>query len=416
MAVVLIGTLDTKGGELGFVRDLLRARGLATIVVDVGSLAPPTLDADIGRSEVLRLAESTASGDRGESVAAMARGAARLLANLHRDGRVDGVFGLGGSAGTVIASAAMRGLPFGLPKVLVSTLASGSTRPFLEASDIALFPPVADLAGLNRLTRVALGNAGNALAGMVEGWGDANRTAPADQPAPVVVAATMFGVTTRCVDRARGTLEALGKEAGRSVEVLVFHATGVGGQAMEGLIRDGLVDAALDLTTTELADELVGGILSSGPDRLKAAVARGIPQVVGVGAMDMVNFGPRSTVPERFSHRTFHIHNPSVTLMRTTPDENARLGARMAEILRECTAPTVVLLPQGGVSAIDVPGNPWHDPLANRALFDAIRLGLADHPFVTVVDRPEAINNPSFADFAATRLFSLIHPEATPSP
>ena len=416
MAVILIGTLDTKGGELGFVRDLLRARGLATIVVDVGSLAPPTLEADIGRDEVLRLADATASGDRGESVAAMARGAARLLADLHREGRVDGVFGLGGSAGTVIASAAMRGLPFGLPKVLVSTLASGSTRPFLQGSDIAMFPPVADLAGLNRLTRVALGNAGNALAGMVEGREIANIAAPTDQTAPVVVAATMFGVTTRCVDRARGTLEALGKAANRTVEVLVFHATGVGGQAMEALIRDGLIDAALDLTTTELADELVGGILSSGPDRLKAAVARGIPQVLSVGALDMVNFGPKATVPERFLGRTFHVHNPSVTLMRTTPEENARLGARMARILRGSTTPTLVLLPSGGVSAIDVPGTPWHDPNANQALFNAIRLGLADHPFVEVVDRPEAINDPAFADFAATRLFSMIHPEATPCP
>ncbi len=408
MAIVLLGTLDTKGGELGFVRDLLQARGLTTVVVDVGSLGPPTLEADIGRDEVLRFAEAEPSGDRGEAVETMARGAARLVVDLHRRGQVDGVFGLGGSAGTVIASSAMRGLPFGLPKVLVSTLASGQTRPFLEGSDIALFPSVADLAGLNRLTRVALGNAGHALAGMVEGRAAVGVQPVQDEPRPIVVAATMFGVTTRCVDRARSTLEALVRGAGGSVEVLVFHATGVGGQAMEALVRDGLIDAVLDLTTTELADELVGGILSSGPDRLQAAVARGIPQVVSVGALDMVNFGSRATVPERFAGRTFHVHNPSVTLMRTTPEENAALGARMAEVLRQSTTPTVILLPLGGVSAIDVPGSPWHDPAANEALFDAIRLGLAGHPLVEVVDRTEAINDPGFADYAAARLFSLI--------
>ncbi len=415
MAVVLIGTLDTKGGELGLVRDLLQARGLPTLVVDVGSLGPPTLEADIGRDEVLRFAGAEPSGDRGEAVAAMARGAARLLVDLHGRGGVDGVFGLGGSAGTVIASSAMRALPFGLPKVLVSTLASGQTRPFLEGSDIALFPPVADLAGLNRLTRAALGNAGHALAGMVEGRAAVSVQPTQNEPRPIVVAATMFGVTTRCVDRARSHLEALARGAGRSVEVLVFHATGVGGQSMEALVRDGLIDAVLDLTTTELADELVGGILSSGPDRLKAAVARGIPQVVSVGALDMVNFGPRATVPERFGRRTFHVHNPSVTLMRTTPQENAALGARMAEILRGSIAPTVVLLPLGGVSAIDVPGSAWHDPTANEALFDAIRVGLADHPLVEVVLRPEAINDPSFADFAAGRLFDLIQSRTTAS-
>ncbi len=413
MAILLIGTLDTKGAELGFVCNLLQGRGLATLVVDVGSLGPPTITPDIGRAEVLRLAETSeasvlARGDRGEAVAAMARGAARLAAELHRQGRIDGVFGLGGSAGTVIGSRTMRALPFGLPKVLVSTLASGQTRPFLEGSDIALFPSVADLAGLNRLTRVALSNAAHALAGMVEARVASGQDLGKGSRQTQVVAATMFGVTTRCVDRARATLEAIARPSGQSVEVLVFHATGVGGQAMEALIGAGLIDAVLDLTTTELADELVGGILSSGPDRLKAAVARGIPQVVSVGALDMVNFGPMGTVPERFRDRTFHIHNPSVTLMRTTPNENAELGSRMAAILSQATAPTVVLLPLGGISAIDVPGTPWHDPAANYALFGAIRVGLANHPIVQLIERPESINDPTFADEAAHRLHSLL--------
>ena len=404
MAILLIGTLDTKGAEVGFVRSIFHELGRPTSLVDVGSLGPPTIEPDIPRDEVLRLADATPSTDRGDSVAAMARGVARLVLDLHREGKVDGVFGLGGSAGTVIGSSAMRALPFGLPKVLVSTLASGQTRPFLEGSDIALFPPVADLAGLNRLTRSALGNATHALAGMVAGRVG---LAP-DQADTRVIAATMFGVTTKCVDRARLTLGTLADQAGHPVEVIVFHATGVGGQAMEGLIRDGQVDAVLDLTTTELADELVGGILSSGPDRLKAAVARGIPQVVSVGALDMVNFGSRGTVPERFNGRTFHIHNPSVTLMRTTPGENAELGRRMATILRAATVRSVVLLPLGGISAIDVPGSAWHDSAANAALFDAIRAGLAGHDVVRIVDRPEAINDPAFADEAARRLHSLL--------
>ena len=413
MAILLIGTLDTKGAELGFARDLLHARGLATVVIDVGSSGPPTIAADIGRDVVLDRAGTTpgqvlTTGDRGEAVAAMARGVARLAVELHREGRVDGVFGLGGSAGTVIGSSAMRALPFGLPKVLLSTIASGQTRPFLESSDIALFAPVADLAGLNRLTRVALSNAAHALAGMVEARAGAGRDRSPEPHRTRVVAATMFGVTTRCVDRARLALEELGRQAGAEVEVLVFHATGVGGQAMERLIADGLIDAVLDLTTTELADELVGGILSSGPDRLKAAVARGLPQVVSVGALDMVNFGPRSTVPARFHDRTFHIHNPSVTLMRTRPAESAELGGRLAAILSQATAPTVVLLPLGGLSAIDVPGTAWHDPAANEALFSAIRAGLAGHPVVEVVERPEAINDPAFADEAARRLHSLL--------
>ena len=404
MTILLIGTLDTKGAELGLVRDLLREAGLRTLVVDVGSLGPPTIEPDIPRAEVWRRADATPSQDRGEVVAAMARGVAQLAADLYREGKVDGVFGLGGSAGTVIGSSAMRALPFGLPKVLVSTLASGQTRPFLEGSDIALLPPVADLAGLNRLTRSALGNAAHALAGMVAGRAALRSV----QIATRVIAATMFGVTTPCVDRARLTLEALATDTDRPVEVIVFHATGVGGQAMEGLIRDGEIHAVLDLTTTELADELVGGILASGPDRLKAAVARGLPQVVSVGALDMVNFGPRATVPDRFAGRTFHIHNPSVTLMRTTSAENAELGRWIARSLSAATAKTVVLLPLGGISAIDVPGSSWHDPAANAALFAAIRAGLAGHPVVEVVECPEAINDPAFADQAARRLHSLL--------
>ncbi len=403
MAVVLIGTLDTKGLELGFVRDILRGRGLETLVVDVGTLGPPRIEPDIDRGQVLLAAgtseaESRSIGDRGTAVTAAARGAAIVLPRLHAAGRVDAVLAIGGGAGTTIGATAMRALPFGVPKVMVSTLASGQVRPFVGGSDIMMLHSVADLAGLNRLTRSVLANAAHAVVGMVSmkvtdaGEGE-------DRP---LIAATMFGVTTPCVDRAREALEAAG------YEVLVFHATGSGGEAMEGLIRDRKFAAVLDLTTTELADELVGGILSAGPDRLEAAGRAGLPQVVSLGALDMVNFGPRHTVPERFAHRRFHIHNENVTLMRTTAEECAVIGARMAEILGRSRGPVVLMLPVGGVSALDVPGGPFHDPAADQALFDAIRGGLAGRSTVELIERPEPINDPAFADEAARALQRII--------
>ncbi len=403
MPVVLVGTLDTKGQELAFVRGRLRAEGLETLVIDAGSLGPPAFGAEIGREEVFRHAGTSASsvrsrGDRGQAVAKAAEGGAAIVTELEREGRVAGLFALGGSAGTTIGTAAMRALPFGVPKVMVSTLASGQTRPYVGGSDIVMIHSVADLAGLNRLTRTVLANAAAALAGMVR-----RAPLPPDEQADwPVVAATMFGVTTPCVDRARKFLDDSG------CEVLVFHATGVGGQAMEGLIRDGEVDAVLDLTTTELADELVGGVLSAGPDRLEAAVRKGIPQVVSVGALDMVNFGPMATVPERFAGRKLHVHNPNVTLMRTTAEECDAIGRHMASILRRAWGPTVVMIPRQGVSALDAPGQPFWDPDADAALFGALTQGLAGNPNVRVEQRNEHINDPSFADAAAIELRKLL--------
>lgn len=403
MAVVIVGTLDTKGEEVRFVRDILRDRGVETIVIDAGSLGEPAFAADVDRDRVFALASTTAAelqriGDRGDAVAAAARGVAEVVRELHAQGRVDAILGLGGSAGTTIGTSAMRALPFGVPKVMVSTLASGQVRPFVGGSDLFMLHSVADVAGLNRLTRTVLANAAYAVLGMI-GNRPREEAAPADRP---VIGATMFGVTTPCVDRARKALELAG------CEVLVFHATGVGGQAMEGLIRDGRITAVLDLTTTELADEVAGGILSAGPDRLEAAGRAGIPQVVSVGALDMVNFGPRETVPDRFADRKLHVHNANVTLMRTTAAECAAIGSRMAEILSRAKGPTVVMLPLGGVSAIDVPGKPFHDPEADAALFEAIRAGLASHPSVKLIERPEAINDPAFADAAAGALLGLL--------
>jgi uncharacterized protein (UPF0261 family) len=407
MPVVIVGTLDTKGDELGFVREMLAAQGLETLVIDAGSLGPPGFEPDIDRAEVFRRAGTSweavrARGDRGHAVGEAARGAAAVASDLAARGMLDGIVGIGGSAGTTIGTAAMRALPFGVPKVMVSTLASGQTRPYVGGSDLVMVHPVADLSGLNRLTRTALRNAALALAGMVKGAG-AGEVARDGR----LVAATMFGVTTPCVDRARRGLEAQG------IEVVVFHATGVGGQAMEGLVRDGHVAGLLDLTTTELADELVGGVLTAGPERLEAGVRHAIPQVVSTGALDMVNFGPRPTVPERFAGRRFHVHNPSVTLMRTTPEENAALGTWMGTILSRAAAPLVVLIPRRGVSALDAPGQPFHDPVADAALFDALTGALAGHPWARVVVRDEHINDPAFADAAVAELLTLLT-EASP--
>jgi uncharacterized protein (UPF0261 family) len=407
MPVVIVGTLDTKGDELGFVRDVLAREGLETLVIDAGSVGPPGFAPDVDRAEVFRRAGTSweavrARGDRGHAVGEAARGLAAIAADLAARGEIEGIIGIGGSAGTTIGTAAMRALPFGMPKVMVSTLASGQTRPYVGGSDLVMVHPVADLSGLNRLTRTALRNAALALAGMVKASpARVGTTGAADCDRPLV-AATMFGVTTPCVDRARRSLEAHG------LEVVVFHATGVGGQAMEGLVRDGHVAGLLDLTTTELADELVGGILSAGPERLEAGIRHKIPQVVSTGALDMVNFGPLSTVPERFAGRRFHVHNPSVTLMRTTAEENAELGRRMAAVLGRATAPVVLLIPQRGVSALDAPGQPFHDPEADAALFDALTRGLDGHPWVRVVLRDEHINDPAFADAAAAELLALL--------
>ncbi|SIO67338.1 Uncharacterized protein, UPF0261 family [Singulisphaera sp. GP187] len=403
--VLLVGTLDTKGHELAFVRDLLRKQGLEPLVIDVGSWGPPVFPPDIDRDEVFRLAGTTLTavrecGDRGEAVAAAAQGVARLVTKLGSERAIAGIFGLGGSAGTEIATSAMRQLAFGVPKVMVSTLASGQTRPYVRGSDITMVFPVADIAGLNRLSRTALTNAALGLAGMICLPRD-SREIIRSSSRPVV-AATMFGVTTPCVDCARHVLE------GESVEVIVFHATGVGGQAMEGLVRDGQIAGVLDLTTTEIADELVGGVLSAGPDRLEAAGRHGVPQVISLGALDMVNFGPRATVPRQFIGRKFHLHNPSVTLMRTTPEENEGFGLYMAEVLSRAQGPVVLLIPRRGLSALDAPGQPFHDPDADDALFSTLTWKLAAHPHVRVESRDEHLNDPSFATAAARAMMELL--------
>lgn len=389
--VVLIGTLDTKGAEIGFLRAALEARGAQTLVMDVGVCGIPAIDANIAREVVAEAAGTTisaldAAGDRGRAIDAMMHGAAAKLRELHEAGEVAGVLAIGGSAGTAIGTAAMRALPVGVPKLMVSTMASGNTAPYVGSKDITMMYSVADFTGLNRISRRVLANAAAAMAGMAGQDAAAPDSASGDRP---LVGATMFGVTTPCVERVRALME----EAG--YELLVFHATGTGGRAMEDLVRDGLLDGVLDITTTELADELAGGVLSAGADRMEIAGTLGLPQVISVGALDMVNFGEPASVPAKFSGRLFYEHNPAVTLMRTTPEECARLGAIIARKASAATGPVTIVLPLGGVSAIDRAGQVFHDPAANDALFAAIRANIGKH--VTLIEMPEHINDDAFA-------------------
>lgn len=404
MPVILIGTLDTKGTEFAFVRDLLQAAGLATLVVDAGVLQPPAFAPDVARDQVYEAAGTTLAavvraGDRGEAVAAAARGVARIVADLHAQGKVDGVLSLGGSAGTTIGTAAMRALPFGIPKLMVSTLASGQVKPYVGVRDVMMLPSVVDVSGLNRISRTVLTNAAHAMIGMASGRG---RLADGEQPAvdKPLVTMTMFGVTTPCVEACRKRVESAG------YEVLTFHATGTGGMTMESFIGDGLISGVLDVTTTELADELVGGVLSAGKDRLTAAALKGVPQVISVGALDMVNFGPPDTVPARFRGRRFYQHNPTVTLMRTTPEENDQLGKEIAHKASAARGPTAIVLPLKGVSAIDAEGKPFWWPEADKALFDSIRLWRA--PQVELIELDAHVNDPAFAAACAEKLLAYL--------
>lgn len=399
MAVVLIATLDTKGHEAAFVRDELRRAKVDVELVDVGTLGTPQVVPDVSRERVFKLARTSldevrARGERGYAVDTAALGArAHVLARLS-EGRLSGVMGLGGSAGTTIATAAMRALPLGVPKLMVSTLAAGDVSPYVGTRDITMVHSVVDILGLNRISRVVLARAAQAMAGMARGA--LPEGIAEDRP---LVAASMFGVTTPCVERAREVLEAAG------CEVLVFHATGSGGRTLEALAAEGLLAGVLDVTTTELADELVGGVLSAGPSRLTAAGRAGVPQVVSVGATDMVNFLGPATVPARFEGRRFHHHNANVTLMRTTPEECAAIGAEIGTKLAAARGPTAVLLPARGVSAIDRAGQPFDDPAARAALANALRQNCGR---VEVTELDLHLNDAAFAEACARRLLEMM--------
>ena len=398
--VCIVGTMDTKGLEFAFIKAQIESSGVSTCVVNTGIMGEPQLAPDVSADEVAGKAGSSLQalrdeGDRGNSVAVMAQGAAAIVAEKQAAGDIDGIISLGGSAGTTIGTTAMQAVPVGVPKIMVSTLASGDTSPYVQSKDICMMYSVVDIAGINRLSRQILANAAGAIVGMVNA--EAPAAMEADKP---LIAATMFGVTTPCVTKAREILEAAG------YEVLVFHATGTGGQAMEDLVRGGFLAGVLDVTTTELADELVGGILSAGPDRLEAAGEAGLPQVIAPGALDMVNFGPRDTVPEKFHDRLFYQHNPTVTLMRTTTEEMAELGRIMARKLSAAQGATTVIIPTQGVSAIDKTAQPFDSPEARAAWRENLMANIGSN--VTVIEMDAHINDDEFATKLAETLLEKV--------
>ena len=397
--VVLVGTLDTKGDEYAYLRDRLRLHGVEPLLVDVGTLGDPRAEPDVDRREVaaaggVDVDELAEARDRGRAVSAMAEAAAALVRRLYEEGRCDGVLAAGGSGNTAIATRAMQALPVGVPKLMVSTVAAGNTRDYIGASDVALMASVTDVAGINSISARILANAAAAMAGMVQ-------APPVELPEQrPLIAATMFGVTTPCVTTAREALEQ------RGYEVLVFHATGTGGMAMEGLIDSGFLTGVLDITTTELCDRLFGGVLPAGPERLEVAGRNGLPQVVSLGALDMVNFGARDTVPQQFEGRNLYVHNPSVTLMRTTPEECAELGRTIARKLAGARGPVALFVPLKGVSAIDVEGGPFYDREADEALFEALRENATDGVELHEIDHN--INDPEFAHAMVEKLLEYL--------
>ncbi len=399
--IAILGTFDTKGLEHRFVADAIRQRGHETLLIDVGGHGPPQIQPGIACEQVaaaagIDLSALRAKGDRGSMVEAMAQAAPAIVTKLAAEGRIQGIISLGGTGGTAIGTAVMRALPLGFPKVMVSTVAAGNVAPYLGVKDIVMFPSIVDVAGLNRVSRGVFTRAAAAVCAMAE----ANNAEPETTDARPLIVASMFGNTTQCVEHARKILEAAG------YEVLVFHATGTGGRTMESLIETGLVAGVLDITTTEWADELLGGILSAGPSRLEAAARHAIPAIVTPGCLDMVNFGPRESVPAQFASRTLYPHNPQITLMRTTPAECAELGRILAEKVNLSTGPITVLLPKQAISIISAAGQPFHDPIADEALFTAIHHHL--RPGIPVLEMNSAINDPAFAEACATALLENI--------
>ncbi len=396
--IAVLGTLDTKGHEHAYVAEIIRSRGHQTLLIDTGSAEPPQVKPDVSREKVaaangVDLAGILERKDRGEAVTAMAGAAAVYLAKLVSEGRVQGVISLGGGGGTAIGSAAMRALPVGFPKVMVSTLAAGNVAPYIGTKDIVMFPSIVDVSGLNRISRVLLARAAGAICGMVE------TEVPAADDKPLI-AASMFGNTTECVNMAKKILEDAG------YEVLVFHATGTGGRIMESLIESGMFAGVLDITTTEWADEYVGGILGAGPTRLDASAKTGVPSIITPGCLDMVNFGERATVPARFEGRTFYIHNPQVTLMRTNAAECAELGRILAEKANACRGPVTVLLPKKAISIISAAGKPFYSPEADAALFDGIKKHL--RPAIPLIEMDCEVNAPEFATACAEALLASL--------
>lgn len=397
--VAVLGTFDTKGKELKFIKECIEEHGLKTLCINTG-VFEPVVEPDISSAEVAAAVGADINAivekrDRATATEVLAKGTEKLIPQLYAEGKFDGIISIGGSGGTSLATPAMRQLPLGVPKVMVSTMASGDVSPYVGTSDIVMIPSVVDAEGLNDISKVIFSNAANAVVGMVQ-----NRKEIESDGKPLL-AATMFGVTTPCVKAAEDYLHEQG------YDVLVFHATGTGGKCMEALIDQGFIKGVLDLTTTEWCDEVVGGVLNAGPDRLTAAGKNGIPQVVSVGALDMVNFGPMDTVPAQFKDRNLYKHNPTVTLMRTTADELKSIGHEIATRLTDATGKTTLMLPLKGVSMIDVEGQPFYDAEADKVLFDTLRTEL-EGSNVEIVELDTDINDKEFAVAAAKKLISLL--------
>ena len=397
--VLVVGTADTKGRELAYLAEALRTCGCPARTVDVGTQGPAEPAMDISRTQVLSATKDTATpleGDRASRIDRMGRALARYLAGEHAAGRLAGVIGLGGSGGTALLAAGFAALPVGVPKMIVSTMASGRVDGYVGATDLILVPSLVDVAGLNRVLRPILRRAAAAMAGMVLA-----PTAGDETNGKPVVGMTMFGVTTPSVTGMRGIVEAAGWEP------MVFHATGTGGKIMERLVASGSIAGVIDATTTEVADEIVGGVMPGGADRMEAIIRAGVPYVVSVGALDMVNFGAMETVPEKFRGRKFHRHNAQVTLMRTTPEENRVFGRFIAGKLNASAHSWAVVLPAGGVSALDAPGQPFHDPEATGALLETLRAELRPGPGRTIADYPGHINDPQCSEIMAGAFLRL---------
>lgn len=397
--VVLAGALDTKAAEFAWVKALIEKQGLRTLVIDVGVLGEPGFRPDISREAVASAGgselESLRRGRRrGEALDVMARGLAVIARRLYDEGELGGILGMGGSGGTTVAAAGMRALPLGVPKLIVSTVASGDVRAIVGHADIVMMPSIVDVAGVNRISAKIYANAAAAIVGMIRG-----ETPPIAETRPLV-AASMFGNTTPCVDHARTLIEE------QDFEVLVFHATGIGGGTMERLISEGYIAGCLDVTTTELADEVCGGGASAGPDRCLAASRAGVPAVLAPGCVDMANFGALKSVPEKYRGRNLYQWAPTATLLRTNIEENQRIGEMIAAAANAAIAPVAILLPLKGLSMLDSDGGAFWDPAADAACFDAIKGNLRQD--IPVIELACNINDPPFAEAAASALLGLM--------
>lgn len=400
--IAIAGTFDTKGAEYLYVKNLVEEVGLNPFMIHTG-VFEPLFEPDVTNAEIAKAAgydirEIVEKRDRALATEALSKGMQKIVPKLYEEGKFDGILSFGGSGGTSMVTPAMRALPIGVPKLMVSTMASGNVEQYVGTSDIIMMPSIVDVAGLNKISKTIFGNAVLAMAGMVGLKTKLKQDAVEEKP---LVAATMFGVTTPCVTFAKDYLEKKG------YEVLVFHATGTGGKTMESLINAGFFKGVLDLTTTEWCDEVVGGVLAAGSDRCEAAAKKQVPQVVSVGALDMVNFGPIETVPKEFFDRNLYKHNPTVTLMRTTVPEVVEIGKKIAEKLNMASGKTTLMLPLKGVSGIDAPGQSFYGPEEDKALFDTLRENI-NPDIVEVLEFDNNINDQIFGESAAQKLIQLM--------